>query len=159
MARDRSRLIDRLRNLPPSDPLLASPDSIGTTPATSVKTGHCTKIREKAQEWVEPNTILAKLLLVGRGLTPLSAITGSELPEPRIMERTRRHLERDLEVWRISKEVQVNMEAQTKSTSRISLLGEVNRVSTRTVDNQSRRGAAVAGLKSMFVQKPDQFVL
>ena len=41
----------------------------------------------------------------------------------------------------------------------ISLLGEVNRVSTRTVDNQSRRGAAIAGLKSMFVQKPDQFVL
>lgn len=87
MARDRSRLIDRLRNLPPSDPLLASPDSIGTTPATSVKTGHCTKIREKAQEWVEPNTILAKLLLVGRGLTPLSAITGSELPEPSKRDR------------------------------------------------------------------------
>nr|ABA98753.1 hypothetical protein LOC_Os12g33570 [Oryza sativa Japonica Group] len=34
------------------------------------------------------------------------------------MERTGRQLERDLEAWRISKGVQVKMEAQTMSTSR-----------------------------------------
>jgi len=33
------------------------------------------------------------------------------------MERTRRHLERDLEAWRIIKDVQVKVEARTKSTS------------------------------------------
>ena len=33
------------------------------------------------------------------------------------MEGTRRHLEKDLEPWRIIKDVQVKVEAQTKSTS------------------------------------------
>ena len=33
------------------------------------------------------------------------------------MERTRRHLEKDLESWRIIEDVQVKVEAQTNSTS------------------------------------------
>jgi hypothetical protein len=33
------------------------------------------------------------------------------------MEGTRRHLEKDLEPWRIIEDVQVKVEAQTKSTS------------------------------------------
>ena len=33
------------------------------------------------------------------------------------MEGTRRHLEKDLEPWRILEDVQVKVEAQTKSTS------------------------------------------
>nr|BAD37638.1 hypothetical protein [Oryza sativa Japonica Group] len=73
------------------------------------------------------------------------------------MEGTRRHLEKDLEPWRIIEDVQVKVEAQTKSISGISLLGEVNRVSARLIT----RGDVVLrlwGSRACAFKKPDRFV-
>nr|AAM18734.1 hypothetical protein [Oryza sativa Japonica Group] len=66
------------------------------------------------------------------------------------MEGTRRHLEKDLESWRIIEDVQVKVEAQTKSTS--GATRSPGPVCTKT-GAQRRRGAAIAGLKSVLVQE------